>query len=41
MRQDDAIYKFSIKLSFSSIGQDNSKLKKQISILLILIATAA
>ena len=29
-RQDNTIYKFSIKLSFSSIGQDESKLQKQI-----------
>ena len=31
MRQDNTVYKFSIKLSFSSIGQDRSKLQKQIS----------
>ena len=37
IRQD----KFSIKLSFSSIGQDKSKLQKQISKILILIETAA
>ena len=30
MRQDNTIYTFSIKLSFSSIGQDKSKLQKQI-----------
>ena len=40
-RQDNTIYKYSIKLFFSSIGQDKSKLQKQISELLILIATAA
>ena len=34
MRQDNTIYKFSIKFSFSSIGQDRSKLQKQISKLL-------
>ena len=32
MRLDNTIYTFSIKLSFSSIGQDNSKLQKQINI---------
>ena len=31
IRQDNTIYKFSIKLSFSSTGQDKSKLQKQIS----------
>ena len=31
MRQDNTIYTFSIKLSFSSIGQDKWKLQKQIS----------
>ena len=43
MRQDNTIkYKtFSINLSFSSIGQDKSKPQKQISKLLILIATTA
>ena len=35
------IYKFSKKLSFSYIGQDKSKLQKQTSKLLILIATAS
>ena len=30
IRQDNTIYKFSIKLSFSSIEQDKSKLQKQI-----------
>ena len=30
MRQDNPIYKLSIKVSFSSKGQNNSKLKKQI-----------
>ena len=38
--QDNTIYKYSIKKKNSSIGQDKSKLQKQISILLILIATA-
>ena len=41
MRQDNTVYKFSIKLSFSSIRQDKSKLYKQISTLLILIAVTA
>ena len=41
IRQDNIIYKFAIKLSFSSIGHDKSKLQKQISKLLILIETAA
>ena len=36
MRQDNTIYKVSINVSFSSIGQDKSKLQKQISTLLIL-----
>ena len=40
-RQDNTIYKFSIKLSFSSIGQNKSKLQNQISKLLILTETAA
>ena len=31
VRQDNTIYKLSIKLSFSSKGQGNSKLQKQIS----------
>ena len=31
MGQDNAIYKFSLKLSFSSKGQNKSKLQKQIS----------
>ena len=31
MRQDNTIYKSSIKLSFSSIGQDKSKVQKEIS----------
>ena len=35
------IYTFSIKLSFSSIGQDKSKLQKQIRKLLILFEVAA
>ena len=35
------MHKFSIKLSFSSIGQDKSKLQKQISKLFILIEMAA
>ena len=33
--------KFSIKIYFSSIGQDKSKLEKQVSKSLILTATAA
>ena len=41
IRQDNTIYTFSIKLSFSSIGQDKSKLQKQINKLLILIQTVA
>ena len=41
MRQDNTIYTFSINIYFSSIGQDNSKLQKQISKLLILIAMAS
>ena len=41
IRQDNTIYTFSIKLSFSSIGQDKSKLQKQINKLLIWIETAA
>ena len=41
MGQNNAIYKYSINISFSSIGQDKSKLQKQISKLLILIAMAA
>ena len=41
IRQDNTIYTFSIKLCFSSMGQDKSKLQKQISKLLILIKTAA
>ena len=40
MRQNNTAYKYSIKLSFSSIGQDKSKLQIQISKLLILIAMA-
>ena len=39
--QDNTIYKFSRYIFFSSIGQDNSKLQKQISKLLVLTATAA
>ena len=39
--QDNTIYTFLIKLSFSTIGQDNSKLQKQISKLLILTEMAA
>ena len=35
------MYFFLIKLYFSSIGQDNSKLQKQISKLLILFEMAA
>ena len=34
MRQEDTVYTFLIKLSFLSIGQDESKLQKQISKLL-------
>ena len=30
MRQDNAMYNVLIKISFSSIGQDKSKLRKQI-----------
>ena len=41
IRQDNTIYKFYIKIYFLSIGQDKSKLQKQIGKLLILIATAA
>ena len=37
IRQDNTIYKCMVKLSFSSIGQDKSKLQKQISMLFILI----
>ena len=39
--QDSTIFKFSIKLSFSSTGQEKSKLLKQISMLLILTEMAA
>ena len=35
MGQDNTLYKFSIKLSYSSIEQNNSKLQKQISNILI------
>ena len=35
------MYKMSLKKFFSSIGQDKSKLQKEISKLLILIAMAA
>ena len=35
MGQDNAIYIFKIKLSFSSKGQNKSKLQKQISKILI------
>ena len=41
VKKDNTIYTFSIKLSFSCIGQDNSKLQKQISKLLILTELAA
>ena len=41
IRQDKTIYKLSIKLSLSSIGQDKSKLQRQISKLLILMKMAA
>ena len=37
--QDNTIYKLSINISFLNIGQDKSKLQKQISKLLILTAT--
>ena len=40
-RQNNTIYTFSIQLRFSSIGQDKSKLQKQISKLLILTEMAA
>ena len=40
IRQDNNIYTFLIKLSFSSIGQDKSKLQKQVSKLLISIKMA-
>ena len=36
MRKDKTIYTFSINISFSSIGQDKSKLEKQISKLIII-----
>ena len=35
MKQDNTIYTFSIKVSFSSKGQNKSKLQKQISNILI------
>ena len=35
IKQDNIIYKFWIKLSFSSRGQDKSKLQKQISKLFV------
>ena len=35
MRQDNKIYKVSIKVSFSSKGQNKSKLQTQISKILI------
>ena len=41
MRQDNTIYKSLIKIFFSSIGQNNLKLQKQISKLLNLIVNAA
>ena len=41
MGQDNVIYKFSIKLSFSSKEQNKSKLQKQISNILISTVTAA
>ena len=40
-RHGNTIYNFSIKLSFMNIGQDKSRLQKQISKLLILNAMAA
>ena len=41
MGQDNTIYQFSIKVSFSSKGQNKSKLPKQISNILISTITAA
>ena len=41
IRQNNTTYTFSRMFSFSSIGQDKSKLQKQISKLLILTETAA
>ena len=41
MGQDNAIYKFSIKLSLSTKGQNKSKLHKQTSNILISIVMAA
>ena len=38
IRRNFTIYIFSVKFSFSSIGQDKSKLQKQISKLLSLTA---
>ena len=35
MGQDNTIYKFSIKVSFSSKSKNNSKLQKEISNMLI------
>ena len=40
IREDNIIYTFLIKLSFSSIGQVNSKLQNQVIKLLILTETA-
>ena len=39
MREDNTIYKCLIKFSFTSIGQDNSKLQKHTSKLLILFVS--
>ena len=41
IRPNNTIYKCSIKFTFSCIGQDKSKLQKQISKLLILTTMAA
>ena len=41
IRQDNTIYTFLIEISLSSIGQEKSKLQKQVSKLLILFEMAA
>ena len=41
MRHDNTTYTFLIKLTFTSTGEDKSKLQKQMSKLHILIAMAA
>ena len=41
LKQNNPINQFSIKVSFSNIGQDKSKLQKQISKLFILTQTVA